>query len=119
MHTKIISMVIAAAALTVGQIAFADSAADAPPQKTVNYADLNLAQTAGAKALFHRLSGAAETVCQPLAGADLGSKQRYQNCIAESLSSAVERVNQPTLTEYAASRGIVTAPWVVTVAKAP
>jgi UrcA family protein len=77
--------------------------ADTPqglPSVVVQYADLDVSHSTGASALYHRLRGAAETVCSPLDGRDLASRAAFNACVQSALNTAVAKVNQPALTGY-------------------
>lgn len=70
-----------------------------PLTKAVSYADLNLNNQAGAERMYRRLRGAAYEVCAPLEGRR-GSKTPWRECVDRAVASAVERVNEPALTEH-------------------
>ena len=82
------------------QLANAAPAQDAP-NVNVRFADLDVTRTAGAAALYGRLTTAAKTVCAPLEGRDLGSVARFGECVERAISAAVAKVDQPALTRYA------------------
>jgi UrcA family protein len=93
------TMTILALGLTL-QSAYAASAQD-PPSKTVQFADLDLSGTQGAAVLYDRLRAAAETVCAPLDDRDvLARHMRFKACMQSAISSAVAKVDRPTLTAY-------------------
>ena len=74
-------------------------AAHEPVQKIVRYADLDLAKTQDAAALYTRLERAATGVCrQTFAGRDLTSKRLRINCEAEAINEAVAEINDASLT---------------------
>jgi UrcA family protein len=50
--------------------------------------------------LYRRLKGAAETVCAPQNGRDLGTQARYKICLQSALGAAVAKVDQSALTTY-------------------
>lgn len=70
------------------------------PSVNVHFADLDLAHSEGAAALYRRLKAAAETVCAPQNGRDLGSQARYKICWQSALDTAVAKVDQSALTMY-------------------
>lgn len=76
----------------------------APPQDVpsviVHFADLDLTHGEGVAVLYRRLKGAAETVCAPDDGRDLGSQMRYKACWQTALGAAVSKVDKPALTAY-------------------
>jgi UrcA family protein len=70
----------------------------------VHFADLDLNNPAGVRALFGRLRGAAEQVCAPLQGRDLSSTWAYHRCVRDALARAVAQVDQPDLSAYYRAR---------------
>jgi UrcA family protein len=82
-----------AASFTV--IAHANQSTDVP-QVIVKYADLSMSSPQGAAALYHRIWGAAVTVCRPLDDS-LRSKQAMGACIHKAVADAVAKVDQPAL----------------------
>ena len=80
------------------------SAHAAPPQNVpsvvVHFADLDLSRSEGATVLYHRLKGAAETVCAPLDDRDLARHMSFKACVQNAISTAVAKVDQPALTAY-------------------
>ena len=80
------------------------SAYAAPPENVpsivVHFADLDLSRSEGARVLYQRLKGAAETVCAPLDDRDLARRMSFKACVQNAISTAVAKVNQPTLTAY-------------------
>ena len=71
-----------------------------PPTVIVRFADLDLSHSQGVAVLYQRLKGAAETVCVPQNGRDLGSLARYKTCWQSALGTAVDKVDRPTVTAY-------------------
>jgi UrcA family protein len=69
----------------------------AVPQVIVKYADLAVSTPQGAAALYHRIFGAALTVCRPLDHSSLGSKHVMDACIHKAVADAVAKVDQPAL----------------------
>ena len=76
----------------------------APPQDVpsvfVHFADLDLSSAAGAKVLYERLRGAAESVCAPLDDRSLWRHMRFNACVKGAISGAVAKVDQPLVTAY-------------------
>jgi UrcA family protein len=70
------------------------------PSANVHFADLDLTHGEGVAVLYRRLKGAAETVCAPQNGRDLGSEARYKVCWQSALGAAVAKVDQSALTIY-------------------
>lgn len=81
-----------------------------PRSVTVHFEDLNINSARGAAALYQRIRHAAEDVCgDPSPQRWLALSSRYATCVRGAIAGAVARVNRPTVTEYAAARGIVPA----------
>lgn len=80
------------------------SAYAAPPgdvaSVVVRFADLDLSGGNGAKVLYQRLNGAAETVCAPFDGRDIPRHTNFNTCVRTAVATAVAKVNRPALTEY-------------------
>lgn len=72
----------------------------------VSYADLNLADPAGARTLYARLKRAASKACgnQP-SPLELSASVAYRDCYDPTLSKAVNRVNSQQLYALHAERG--------------
>jgi UrcA family protein len=64
----------------------------------VEYTDLNLATTAGAKTLYKRISHAAHTVCGSVDSRSLRVITANRRCVNDAVNAAVEKVGAPTLT---------------------
>lgn len=79
---------------------------DAPPTKTVDFAELDLTTDEGATQLFHRLRAAAKEVCSPMHGNLLMQRYRYHVCVNSALADAIETVNQPLVTMAAEAAGV-------------
>jgi UrcA family protein len=89
-------LLAAAATATAGT-----SAANSPLRKVsleVQYTDLNLATTAGAKALYKRIAHAAHMVCGPNDSRSARLSQDYRRCIRDAVNAAVDEVGAPALT---------------------
>jgi UrcA family protein len=96
----LVSLALAAALGASGIAAAADGAKRelVGNQVVVNYADLNLDNMAGNKALYARLSRAAERVCGPEPQLqDLRAHSRYRQCHDDALEKAVDRIGTPEL----------------------
>jgi UrcA family protein len=72
-------------------------AAEDLPQKTVRYADLNIAQPAGAQALYGRISAAAREVCDRSIGWDPIERLAMRACVDKTIDNAVKKVDEPAL----------------------
>jgi UrcA family protein len=93
------SMTAVAASITIAIASHTAYAAseDSPPTVIVHYSNLDLANAAGVKALYRRLSAAATTVCRAFNRRDTAQKAKWQQCYEEALSAAVLDVNVPEL----------------------
>jgi UrcA family protein len=81
-----------------------------PRSVTVHFEDLNINNTRGAVQLYQRIAHAAKDVCgDPAPQRSLKFSSLYAICVREAIGEAVARVNHPSVTEYAAARGIVPA----------
>ena len=69
------------------------------PTKTVKFADLNIANLAGAKVLYSRIRAAAEDVCGQSTGTDPILRLAITGCIHQAVDKAVMDVNAPMLTK--------------------
>ncbi len=103
------SLVLGAAALLVTLSAQAGTERiDAPvTQKAVvvRYADLNLGTTAGAKALYARISSAASRACGGQPGIhELRQQQQYRACYDEAMDNAVHKIDSERLQALYAER---------------
>lgn len=82
----------------------------APPSLKVFYGDLDINNVHGAAALYRRISFAAESVCLDMGRSrQLALRSRYSSCVHSAIGNAVQKVNRPAVTEYAASRGVIPA----------
>ena len=80
-------------------------AAEAPQTRTVQFADLDITRAEGAAALFGRIRGAAKSVCDVHNSRELLRRQLYIACYETAVSTAVAKINEPTLTDYVAKHG--------------
>ena len=76
--------------------AHAEQSTDAP-QVIVKYADLAVSTPQGAATLYHRIFGAAISVCRPLDDSSLDSKKVMDACVHKAVADAVAKVNEPAL----------------------
>lgn len=97
-----ITSVIAAVVVALGGAVIGGTAqaadTDQPLARAVTYGDLNLDTQEGAKALYARLRYAAMEVCSPLEARELSRHQVWERCVNSALTSAVGKVNKPTVT---------------------
>ena len=71
------------------------------PTYHVNYADLDLANRAGANALFARIQSAARRVCEPVAASApfRFAQAREKSCMDKAIADAVADARSPLLTD--------------------
>jgi UrcA family protein len=93
-------MMLTAALATGAQLAHADDGSAAPTKMLIHYSDLDLSRPAGAMSLYRRLHTAAETVCTPLNGQDVGHQLMFRRCVGDAIARAVTEVDQPALGAY-------------------
>jgi UrcA family protein len=91
---KRFSNLTAIAGLLVISSALAGSPSREPPQVTVNYQELNLSTTAGAKVLYQRIKRAARAVCAPLQD----RQAQWRDCYGSAIADAVAEIDRPMLT---------------------
>jgi UrcA family protein len=86
-------------ALCVGALcAFSTAAGAEEFSKTVHFADLDLTQPEGAKALYARIRVAARSVCELSTDDTPELREAAHVCIDKAIDQAVRRVNAPALT---------------------
>ena len=73
-------------------LAAAFSADQDPPNRTINYSDLNINSTAGARVLYRRIRTAAIQVCIFRDSWDLSIKHLREDCIKRAVDEAVRAV---------------------------
>jgi UrcA family protein len=73
------------------------AAADAPPQVTVHFADLDVSHPEGAAVLYRRIRSAAKQVCYPIQSLGYYSTQQAESCMEKAIADAVNTVNRPAL----------------------
>jgi len=89
----------AAAALAVAGLPAVPAAEPgAAPTVTVRYDDLNLTTDGGVRALYARLTRAAEMVCPDRFNRELARASGARACQAQAIDAAVAQVNNPLLT---------------------
>jgi UrcA family protein len=73
-----------------------------PPQRVVNFADLDLSRDSGVATLYSRISSAAREVCRPV---DLWTERMWSfDCRHNAVARAVADVNSPALTSFYLAR---------------
>jgi UrcA family protein len=96
------ALVIAAASM-IAAVASAKED-DGRMSTVVRYSDLDLTQAADVAHLYARLKYASEKVCYVTDdNRNLRAKQRQADCMQGALNRAVERVNEPRLTQLHAA----------------
>ena len=61
---------------------------------TIDYADLNITNEAGAKILYKRIETAASKVCSIATGAaPIGVLREQRNCVNETIAATVKRID--------------------------
>jgi UrcA family protein len=100
--TRSATLLCATLAAAAGLLGVTDAMAidTAPPgmrSVTVNYGDVNLTTLAGASTLYHRLQGAAHSVCGD-PGRSLDELQSWKGCYQGAIDAAVASVNSPIVT---------------------
>ena len=100
------SIVTGIAALVVFGLGASASAVAASPSQfndgsiSVSFADLNIQNTDGARALYTRLKRATESVCSLESYSEAGSLKRVsqtEQCYAETLDNAVAKIDSAAL----------------------
>lgn len=105
-HSK---SVAGAAAMLLACVFAASSAAAGQPDgqvrmEDIKFADLNVTTTAGVGALYERIHAAALRVCAVSAQAELGAASASAKCTRDAEARAIEKINLPGLTAFAANR---------------
>jgi UrcA family protein len=102
---RTLTLCVSATILSLAILQAAHASDASAKSRTVQFADLDLNKPEGAATLFHRIKGAALTVCgSHHSRATIRDKQRHADCIGFAMSNAVARVDEPLLTKYAADR---------------
>lgn len=102
------AMILAALACAVSATAapaFAQSD-NHEPSITVQLSDINVNSPKGAKVALHRITNAADYLCnsQPTAAFERGEGVAYDLCMKETIKNAAANVNSPTLTALLTTR---------------
>jgi UrcA family protein len=100
---RLIPMVVLVAAMS--SVAPCASAAEAQPSRsldptvTVHFADLNPSTPEGVRALYDRITAAAETVCGPSYSTwDSNAHRNWKICYRATIDHTVRQINRPQLT---------------------
>jgi UrcA family protein len=109
------STVLAAAFAAAGMTSWAAGATAATPdgevlKQVVKYGDLNLDRSEAITALYHRVGNAAGQVCAPMESREMARMSAWKKCIDGAISRAVNQINVPALTAYAAAQGHGSSP---------
>lgn len=84
--------------------AFADAPGGQVRMEDIKFQDLNLTTTAGVNALYKRIHAAALRVCAVSEQSELGAAWDSTKCSKEAETRAIEELNLPALTAFAANR---------------
>jgi UrcA family protein len=84
--------------------AFAREPAGQVRMEDILFQDLNLSTTAGVDALYQRIHAAAQRVCAVSGEAKLGAASASAKCTKDAEARAIETINLPALTAFAANR---------------
>jgi UrcA family protein len=116
---KNLTTLVAIAALATCILSAAQAnAANAPRSETVRFADLNTADAKDTVVLYQRVVLAAHSACRDLEVSGwLSASMKFSNCWHQAVKNAVQTVNLPALTEYAAARGFVSAGAAIQIAR--
>ena len=104
--------IFAALTSSIATVSFACDSPDALQVK-VKYGDLNVSSTSGATSLYHRIKGAADSVChpfRPLSPGDLAARQVFTACVQKAMSNAINAVNEPALSTIANAKAGISKP---------
>jgi UrcA family protein len=101
--------VAGAAAMLLGCVFVVSSASAGEPDaqvrtEDIKFQDLNLDTTAGVEALYQRIHSAAQRVCADSGEPKLGAASASEKCTKGAASRAIEEINLPALTVFAANR---------------
>jgi UrcA family protein len=102
-------ILVAVAAFITCSVTVAQADAFEPRSVLVRFADLDTTNTQGAATLFSRLNSAAKSVCRDLEpGGELTRVRVYAYCMHTALGNAIDTINRPVVTAYAAAHGVPT-----------
>jgi UrcA family protein len=101
--------IFAALTCSLAAVSFASDRFDVLQVK-VKYGDLDVSSASGAAALYKRIQGAAETVCQQLKTPDLYYRKLFYVCMKTAMRNAIRGVNQPVLFGIANAKTETIAP---------
>lgn len=90
---------VAASALLLTSAALPAANASREQSTAVQFGDLNLDRQADIATLYQRIGMAADKLCASRVGL-YDTLYRYQGCVAQTVRTAVNRVNKPALTDY-------------------
>jgi UrcA family protein len=100
---------LVAAVASLALLSGITQAATPTASRTVQYGDLNLATTAGQRALQQRVRGAARQVCAPLEGQGLRERRDWRACRAQAIAGAQAALPNRPLAVRAADRAATPA----------
>jgi UrcA family protein len=84
--------------------AFAGEPGGQVRMEDIMFQDLNLTSTAGVDALYQRIHAAAQRVCAVSGQTELGAASASATCTKDAEARAIEKINLPALTAFAANR---------------
>jgi UrcA family protein len=100
--TTSLRLVVAGALLGTLALSFATTSSASvsaePPQVTVKFADLDIATSKGARALYGRIYSASVNVCSQMYGSEISYKRHKDACLQKVIGDAVVKVNRQALT---------------------
>ncbi|HUN26375.1 MAG TPA: UrcA family protein [Steroidobacteraceae bacterium] len=99
LSTFVNSALLAAACTLASGLAQAGPVDGGMPSVKVSSAGLDLGSASGARAMFKRLTAAAEGVCGVTAEFDAVHASSYRLCYKQTLGGAVRALNQPAVTQ--------------------
>jgi UrcA family protein len=116
---KNLTTLVAIATFAAGILTAAQANADSERYtQTVRFADLNTTNAGDTTLLYHRVVLAAHGVCSDLdVTASVAATMRFARCWQSAVKNAVAKINLPTLTAYAAARGLVPADAAIQIAR--
>jgi UrcA family protein len=102
MRTAYVNAMLATILTSHGAIAATGESPYEATQRRVRYADLDITRSAGAAALYTRITAAARAVCEPTLSTweQESIASRSRRCREQAIERAVADVNAPALTSY-------------------
>ncbi|WP_366524479.1 UrcA family protein [Sinimarinibacterium flocculans] len=91
--------------LVANQSAYGADHAKRPMSVRVALGDLDLRHPDGAAVLLRRIETAARRICGVYDRKSLGDQARHAHCVEQVVSGALDRIDDPQVAAYVASRG--------------